>query len=257
MERLFEIHASGDYDLIIVDTPPTRNAVDFLDAPARMAEFFGGRLLRWLTLPYRVGGKRSMRMINFASRPFYQLADRVLGSKFLEDIAEFFLNFQSMYEGFVERAQSVERLLHDRRTTFAVVTTLEAAPLYEAENFCVVLRERGYHLGALVLNKTLPDTLLDADGAAAAAGFVEQSGPLADALTALPNPALADAARTARVLRTVGESYANFSVVAKREAELRAELARVPDVVIRIPGFEHDISDVESLVAICDALFAQ
>ena len=257
MERLFEIHASGDYDLIIVDTPPTRNAVDFLDAPARMAEFFGGRLLRWLTLPYRVGGKRSMRMINFASRPFYQLADRVLGSKFLEDIAEFFLNFQSMYEGFVERAQSVERLLHDRRTTFAVVTTLEAAPLYEAENFCAVLRDRGYHLGALVLNKTLPDTLLDADGAAAAAGFVEQSGPLADALTALPNPALADAARTARVLRTVGESYANFSVVAKREAELRAELARVPDVVVRIPGFEHDISDVESLVAICDALFAQ
>ena len=113
MERLFEIHASGEYDLIVIDTPPTRNAVDFLDAPARMSDFFGGRLLRWLTLPYRRGGKRSARVINIASRPFYQLADRVLGSKFLEDIAEFFLNFQSMYAGFVERAQSVERLLHD------------------------------------------------------------------------------------------------------------------------------------------------
>ena len=190
MERLFEIHASGEYDLIVVDTPPTRNAVDFLDAPARMSEFFGGRLLRWLTLPYRVGGKRSMRMINFASRPFYQLADRVLGSKFLEDIAEFFLNFQSMYDGFVERADAVERLLHDRRTTFAVVTTLEAAPLYEAENFCAVLRDREFHLGALVLNKTLPDSLLDPDGAAAAAEFVDQPGPLADAL--------ADARRTPR-----------------------------------------------------------
>ncbi len=145
MERLFEIHATGDYDLIIVDTPPTRNAVDFLDAPKRMSEFFGGRLLRWLTLPYRVGGKRSARVINFASRPFYQLADRVLGSKFLEDIAEFFLNFQSMYDGFVERADAVQRLLHDRRTTFAVVTTLEAAPLYEAEHFCAVLRDRGFH----------------------------------------------------------------------------------------------------------------
>ena len=76
-------------------------------------------------MPYRVGGKRSLRMINFASRPFYQIADRVLGSKFLQDIAEFFLNFQSMYDGFVERAEAVERLLHDRRTTFAVVTTLE------------------------------------------------------------------------------------------------------------------------------------
>jgi anion-transporting ArsA/GET3 family ATPase len=255
MERLFEIHATGEYDLIVVDTPPTRNAVDFLDAPKRMSEFFGGRLLRWLTLPYRVGGKRGARMINFASRPFYQLADRVLGSKFLQDIAEFFLNFQSMYDGFVERAGAVERLLHDRRTTFAVVTTLEAAPLHEAEHFCGVLRDRGFHLGALVLNKTLPDFLLDPDGAATAARFVDQAGPIAAALADVNEPALADPARTARVLRTIGESFANFAVVAMREAELRAELARVPDVVVRIPSFEHDISDVESLLAICNVLF--
>jgi len=211
--------------------------------------------LRWLTLPYRVGGKRSMRVINFASKPFYQLADRVLGSKFLEDIAEFFLNFQSMYDGFVERADAVERLLHDRRTTFAVVTTLEAAPLYEAENFCGVLRDRKFHLGALVLNKTLPDSLLDPEGAATAARFVDQAGPIAAPLAEVGEPALADPARTARVLRTIGESFANFAVVAMREAELRAELARVPDVVVRIPSFEHDISDVESLLAICNVLY--
>ena len=108
--------------------------------PKRMAEFFGGRLLRWLTMPYRVGGKRGARMINVASRPFYQMADRLLGSQFLQDIAEFFLNFQSMYGGFVERANAVERLLHDRRTTFAVVTTLESAPLHEAEYFCDAAR---------------------------------------------------------------------------------------------------------------------
>ena len=135
------------------------------------------------------------------------------------------------------------------------MTTLEAAPLHEAENFCSVLRDRGFHLGALVLNKTLPDSLLDPNAASAAATFVDQAGPLAAALGDLPNPAIADPARTARVLRTVGESFANFSVVALREAELRAELARVPDVVVRVPGFEHDISDVESLLAICGALF--
>jgi anion-transporting ArsA/GET3 family ATPase len=255
MERLFEIHASGEYDLIVIDTPPTRNAVDFLDAPARMADFFGGRLLRWLTLPYRVGGKRSARMINMASRPFYQIADRVLGSKFLEDIAEFFLNFQSMYDGFVTRAEAVERLLHDRRTTFAVVTTLEAAPLHEAEHFCAELHDRHFHLGALVLNKTLPDTLLDPAGHSAAERFCDDAGPLAEQLAALSNPALADSARTARVLRTVGESFANFSVVAMREAELRAELAGVPDVVVRVPSFAHDISDVDALAEICGALF--
>ena len=204
-----------------------------------------------------VPGRRSAEphFINFASRPFYQLADRVLGSKFLEDIAEFFLNFQSMYDGFVERAQSVERLLHDRRTTFVVVTTLEAAPLHEAEHFCAELRDRHFHLGALVLNKTLPDSLLDPAGTAAAARFVDQAGPLAEAMTAVSSPALADPARTARVLTTVGESFANFSVVAIREAELRAELARVPDVVVRVPTFEQDINDVDALLAICGALF--
>ena len=115
MERLHEIHASGRYDLIIVDTPPTRNAIDFLEAPERMADFFSSRLLRWLITPYR------SRLVNAASRPFYNVADRILGSQFLEDIAEFFILFQTMYDGFVERARAVTRTLEDRRTTFIVV----------------------------------------------------------------------------------------------------------------------------------------
>src|SRR3712207_6017342 len=77
MERLYDLHASGVYDLIVVDTPPTRHALDFLEAPQRMVEFFGSRLLRWLTVPYR------SRVVSMASRPFYQVADRVLGSQFL------------------------------------------------------------------------------------------------------------------------------------------------------------------------------
>jgi anion-transporting ArsA/GET3 family ATPase len=256
MERLYEIHATGEFDLIVIDTPPTRNAIDFLDAPARMADFFGSRLLRWLTLPYRVGGKRGSRVLNVASRPFYQMADRLLGSQFLQDIAEFFLNFQSMYDGFVTRAHAVERLLHDKRTTFAVVTTLEAAPLHEAERFCEALIARDYHLGALVLNKTLPDSLRDPEGAATATVCIDDAVPLADALLDTDEPALHDGTRTARVLRTVGESYRNFSIVAMREAELRAELARVPDVVARVPTFSDDISDLDGLDAICRNLFA-
>jgi anion-transporting ArsA/GET3 family ATPase len=256
MERLFEIHAGGEYDLIVIDTPPTRNAIDFLEAPARMADFFGGRLLRWLTLPYRVGGKRGTRVLNVASRPFYQMADRILGSKFLQDIAEFFLNFQGMYDGFVERARAVEQLLHDRRTTFAVVTTLEAAPLHEAERFCEELVARKFHLGALILNKTLPDSLLDPAGALAATACVDDAALIADALVENGEQPLADPSRTARVLRTIGESYRNFSVVALREAELRAELARVPDVVARVPTFEDDIGDIDGLAMVARALYA-
>jgi anion-transporting ArsA/GET3 family ATPase len=219
-----------------------------------MADFFGGRLLRWLTMPYRVGGRRGARILNVASRPFYQLADRILGSQFLQDIAEFFLSFQSMYDGFVQRAKAVERLLHDRRTTFAVVTTLEGAPLREAQIFCDQLIRRDFHLGALVLNKTLPDYLLSPDGARAADTPIADAGPLAEALATTGTPELADAARAARVLRTIGESFKNFAVVAKREAELKTELSGVPDVVVNVPNFEVDIYDVSGLARIGDCL---
>ncbi len=256
MERLFDIHSTGTYDLIVIDTPPTRNAIDFLEAPSRMADFFGGRLLRWLTMPYRMGGRRGARILNVASRPFYQMADRILGSQFLQDIAEFFLSFQSMYEGFAQRAQAVERLLHDRRTTFAVVTTLEGAPLREAQLFCEQLIKHDFHLGALVLNKTLPEYLLSPDGTRAADTLAAEAGPLAELLAETGAPELADTARTARVLRTIGESFNNFAVVAKREAELKSELSRVPDVVVNVPNFEVDIYDVSGLARIGDCLFA-
>ena len=103
MERLYELHVEGNFDLIVVDTPPTRNALDFIEAPERMAEFFSSRFLRLLIVPYR------SRLVNVASRPFYQVADRILGSQFLQDIAEFFILFQTMYGGFVERSQAVDR----------------------------------------------------------------------------------------------------------------------------------------------------
>lgn len=256
MERLYEVHGTGKYDLIVIDTPPTRNAMDFLDAPKRMADFFGGRLLRWLTMPYRMGGGRGARMINVASRPFYQIADRILGSQFLQDIAEFFLNFQSMYDGFVTRAHAVERLLHDRRTTFAVVTTLEAAPLREAEFFMDQLVARDYHLGALVLNQTLPAYLRSPDGGLVAESLVTQPGRAARALADLGVAALAEPDRTARVLQTIGDSFRNFAVVAKREAELRGELAEVPDVVVDVPRFEADIHDLAGLALVGRTLFA-
>jgi anion-transporting ArsA/GET3 family ATPase len=249
MERLFEIHQTGTYDLIIVDTPPTRNALDFLDAPARMAEFFGGRLLRWLTAPYRVGGRRGARMITMASRPFYQVADRLLGSQFLQDIAEFFLNFQSMYDGFVERSRAVEALLHDRRSAFAVVTTLEDAPLREGERFCTELVKRDFLLGALVLNKTLPGTVFSADAARAAERLRRDAEGIAAGLSGVE-----DAKAVARVLAGAGTTFENFAIVARREEELRRELRSPPDIVIDVPTFADEIADLGGLARIASYL---
>ena len=245
MERLYEIHASGRYDLIIVDTPPTRNAIDFLEAPERMADFFSSRLLRWLTVPAR------SRVFTMASKPFYTVADRVLGTQFLQDIAEFFLLFQTMYDGFVERARAVTRTLSDKRTSFVVVSTLEPSPVRETEFFVEALSDRKLPLGAVVLNKTLPDWFRDRDATAVAQRMCADPAGLARAVTEAPGGAgMGPADQVARVLTEVGESFLNFQVVATREAEQRTELAAVSDVVATVPYADHDITDLAGLLEI-------
>jgi anion-transporting ArsA/GET3 family ATPase len=239
MERLYELHASGRYDLVIIDTAPSRNALDFLDAPERMADFFGSRLLRWLTVPYR------SRLFTVASKPFYSVADRILGSRFLEDVAEFFLLFQTMERGFVERARQVQRLLVDPRTTFCLVTTLETAPLHESRRFVDELTARSLHLGAVVANKTLPTTLTSS--AARAAGAAISTKPLAAALAAryeAPTPQIA------RVLAEVAARFDDLSMVASRQAERLTELAATSDSIAVAPLLADAIHDLPGLVGL-------
>ena len=252
MERLYEIHTEGKYDLIVVDTPPTRNALDFLDAPKRMADFFSSPLLRWLIIPYR------SRLVNVATRPFYQVADRILGTEFLADISEFFILFQSMYDGFVSRSEAVGRLLSDRRTTFVVVSTLEAVPLREAEFFAEQLTARKLHLGAIVLNKVLPDYLQRSGGTLVAETVKDRADELAAALApdlAVADPALGAPDQISRVLTEVAESYLNFQVVALREKEERATLAAHPDVLATVPFFDTDIYDLTGLLRLGEAIW--
>jgi anion-transporting ArsA/GET3 family ATPase len=249
MERLYEIHTSGRYDLIVVDTPPTRNAIDFLDAPERMADFFSSRLLRWLIAPYR------SRMIGMASRPFYSVADRILGSQFLSDIAEFFILFQSMYDGFVERAKAVTRLLESPSTTFVVVSTLEAAPAREAQYFMDLLDQRKLGLGGLVLNKALPGDVFTSDGAAAARKMCSEAEKVAAGLADVVGHRLEVTEHLGRVVAEVGANFDNYQVVAAREAEQRAELARHSEVVATVPILEDDVTDLSGLVRIGEHLW--
>lgn len=254
MERLYELHQTGQWDLIVVDTPPSRSAIDFLEAPKRMAEFFGGRFLKIITLPYRAGGRVGARVLDVAARPFYRLADRVLGSDFMQRLGEFFLYFQSMYDGFVERAEQVQRLLHDRRTTFSVVTTPEAAPLREAEFFCEKLDEFGFDLGALVLNRVLPDYLRDPEGAEAADSLRHPAEIAMKLSEEFPDLFTADLA--ASVLSTISDNFQNFALVAKREAEEKRHLAAgSAEVVAQIPHLDHDIADLDGLLEIGAHMF--
>ncbi len=239
MERLYDIHATGTYDLLVVDTPPSRNALDFLDAPARMAEFFNSRLLRWLTVPYR------SRVMTAASRPFYQLADRILGSQFLQDIAEFFILFQTMHAGFVERARAVQRVLADSRTTFVVVSTLEPSPLHEAEFFVDALRDRKLHLGAVVLNKVLPEYLRDPVVSTTAESMAANADSIS---TSLASEVVAPPSEVARLLENVAASFHDYALAAARQAEQRAELSSAPEVMVSVPHMGMDLTDLASVL---------
>jgi len=252
MERLYEIHSEGKYDLIVVDTPPTRNALDFLDAPQRLADFFSSRLLRWLIVPYR------SRLVNVATKPFYQVADRILGTQFLADISEFFVLFQSMYDGFVKRAGAVQRLLSDRRTTFMVVSTLEGVPLREAEFFAQELTSRHLHLGAIVLNKVLPAYLQGSAAATVAEAMKDRAEELATSLAPTLGSAditLGDVAQIRRVITEVADSFLNFRVVALREAEEKSQLGTVPEVLATVPFFDTDIYDLAGLVRLGEQIW--
>ena len=247
MERLYELHEEGEYDLMVVDTPPSLNALDLLDAPGRMAEFFSSRLLRWLIVPYR------SRFVNFASRPFYQIADRILGSQFLEDLAGFFILFQTMRDGFVARAEAVNRLLRDVRTTFVVVTTLEAVPAMEAEQLIGRLRDRRLHLGLLVCNKVLPGSFSDPPVGRTAELLGQRAGDLAKSLAGrLPvDPATSGrptAEMVGRVLDEVARSFANFRLVATREAELLTELSATHEVTATVPYHPGHVTDLRGLL---------
>jgi anion-transporting ArsA/GET3 family ATPase len=252
MEQLHDLHASGQYDLVVVDTPPSRNALSVLDAPSRMREFFGSRLLRWLTVPYR------SRLFTVASKPFYQIADRVLGSGFLRDIADFFVLFQAMEKGFVARAREVEALLGDARTTFLVVSTLETAPAHEAAYLARELLARDYDLGAVIANRVLPTALTRRAAATSAKrlGEAAANGSLVtDVAVALDAAGpVVDERVVLAVLAEVAERFHDVALVAAREAERRAELAALSPQVIDVPSLESDVNDLGTLMVLVDHL---
>jgi anion-transporting ArsA/GET3 family ATPase len=256
MERLHELHTSGEWDLVIVDTPPSRHAIDLLDAPGRMVEFFGGRMVRLLTAPYRAGRGRGARFVDLAARPFYQVADRLLGSQFLEDIAELFMALSALSAGFVERAAAVERLLGEPRTTFLVVGVAEEEPLREVAALLAELDRRELPRGAVVLNRVMPAWAHDAAARRAAARLAADPQPAAAAVAAAlgadaVDADAVDAVAAARVLAAAADAFRDLEAVAVREATLVADALRGPGgagvPVVRVPHLAGDIHDLAGL----------
>jgi anion-transporting ArsA/GET3 family ATPase len=218
--KLYELDQEGGFDLLVLDTPPSRNALDFLDAPGRLTRFFQGRALRLFLRPGRLLGRGTGLV--------FSVLQRVTGVDLLRDLSTFFRSLGGMVDGFTERARRVGALLEDPATTFLIVTAPRHDPVYEAIFFHRKLRDAGMPFGGLVVNRLH----------VAPAGEVpaELGGALGGRVSAAMDDLSALAAREA----------ANVEL-------LRAELG-APAVVI--PELDDDVHDVEGLVRMREHLFA-
>jgi anion-transporting ArsA/GET3 family ATPase len=245
METLYELHEAGEYDCVVVDTPPSRSTLDLLEAPERFSDFVGARLISWLARPSGFG----FRAMNLAAAPLLHIADRLLGGDVLGELGDFVNDLQSLHSGVQDRARAVGRLLRSSRVGFVIVTTPEPAAFAEADRFVSQLHELAMPLRAMVVNRVLPDYLAD-EAALRAAEAMADDHRLAGALgRALGMPV--DAAASA----SVGRSYALLAGLAQRDARRLARLRRAPDLAIaQVPLISRPVSNLEGLALVAAEL---
>ncbi len=156
MEKLYDLHQQGVYDCIVIDTPPTRNALDFLDAPRRLTDFLEGRFLKMFLSPGLKAGKVVGRAVGFGTAVFMKAASKITGAGVLDDLADFFQAFEGMYAGFKDRAQAVYKLLGGPDAAFVVVASPEPPALREARYFLQRLEQDGMPTAGLIVNRVTP-----------------------------------------------------------------------------------------------------
>ncbi len=263
-EKLYELHESGDYDLVVVDTPPTRHALDFLDAPGRLTRFLDNRVFRLLVMP----GRAYLRAVSVATQMLLRTIARVAGSEIVDDTIAFFQAFDGLELGFRERAGRVGELLASDRTAFALVVAPRRDSIEEAHFFAGKLRDTGHAVDVLVVNRVHPrypharSLLAGRNGSspAQAGGATGATGATGTAATAGAagsdgsdgGHAADGSAPLAGAWEQLLANLRQLDTVSEREqGYLRALVAEVePSPVVQVPFLDDDVHDLGGLAVV-------
>ena len=242
MEKLYELHEAGGYQIIVVDTPPTRHALDFLDAPDRLLRMLDNRIFRLLMMPTRA----YLKVASVAVQTFLRTVSRVVGSEVVNDIVGFFRAFEGMEAGFRERAQRVRALLAESGASFVLVTSPRRDAIDEAEFFAQRLESDGRNVAALIVNRVHPSF-----GSELSEGLRLRARELRESTRGS-----AEAESGAR-LAALYDNLADFNEIAARERGHFADLtARIGSAAVAyVPFLSRDVHDLDALAEIGTAIF--
>jgi anion-transporting ArsA/GET3 family ATPase len=247
MEKLGQLRRAEEWDLIVVDTPPSRSALDFLDAPQRLGRFLDGRLIRLLVVPAKVGGRAYVKVLNAGFGMVTGVLTKVLGAQVLKDVQTFVSALDTMFGGFRERADYTYRLLRAPGTSFLVIAAPEPDALREASYFVERLAEEGMPLAGLVLNRVhrSPAARLSAARSLAASETLQASGGEDGGPHAL----------TVAALRLHAERMQQSAVEHRVAEHFTSAHPHVP--VAEVPAQPDDVHDLAGLAAVGDSFYTE
>jgi len=259
MEKLGQLRRTDQWDLIVVDTPPSRSALDFLDAPQRLSRFLDGRLIKLLTAPTRASGRAYLKVVNAGFGMFTGIVTKIIGAQVLRDVQTFVAAFDTMFGGFRERAEDTYRLLQTPGTAFLVVATPEPDALREASYFVERLSEDRMPLAGLILNRVhrSPAARLSAARSTAAAEALLPAGASGDNAQSGANggPPLAEVTRYPLAVAALRLHAERMQLIAaERRLSQRFTAAHPAVPVARVIAQPEDVHDLAGLRVIGESL---
>ncbi len=258
MEKLGQLRRADDWDLIVVDTPPSRSALDFLDAPQRLGRFLDGRLLRLLTAPAKLGGRAYLRVLNIGFGVVTGTLTKILGAQVLKDAQTFVTALDTMFGGFRERAEYTYQLLRAPGTSFLVIAAPEPDALREASYFVERLAVEGMPLAGLIINRVhrSPAARLSAARSLAAAESLQPAdGQDGDEPRAAAQPGQAQDRLAIAALRLHAERMQLVAAERRQAGRFTAAHPLVP--VAEVPAQAEDVHDLAGLRAIGESFPAR